>query len=506
MPRKKGARDPDEQEPSPAGDQISAGNIGEGSSVAQGRGARAYTIRIGDVHLNLLPLVVVLVAALGVLAFLLLRPKHPTQMTGRFNVAVAEVGVVDSSGRSVSSADGRSLGDFLYQRLQAAFAEIDPNLQLQYELWPPEYTGPISGKDPAARKLAAEKLAARINANILIYGVIVQDGENSRFSPEFYVAYKGFELANEITGDTELGDAIDVALPFDPQVIVDVDNPALSARTKALSLITLGLAYYSIDNFDQALDYFQSAESTKGWVTTAGKEVAYLMLGNARVRLASKNKTSDGLDQAIQDFDTALKIKPGYGRAMVGRAGAIYLTAFADPENPVSGAIDPARLSEAEQAFQQALSLTDQPAQANLNAKAHFGLGQVYQARALASGDASWLDKARLEYEEVLKDYDGGNTNIADLASHTHARLGLVAATQKDYAAAEEQYRQAINLASPHYRAVYYANLGEVFVLAGQKAQAIDAYQRAVRAAESLGEEATLDKYTSRLQEIEASP
>jgi hypothetical protein len=98
-------------------------------------------------------------------------------------------------------------------------------------------------------------------------------GNSSEVIPEFYVNYRGFEQAQEITGEHGLGKAIRLALPFDPAQFQGVENPALAARVQALNLIAVGLAYYSTDNLNQALEYFSRGEATPGWLSNAGKEV-----------------------------------------------------------------------------------------------------------------------------------------------------------------------------------------------------------------------------------------
>ncbi|MEK7278642.1 MAG: hypothetical protein AAB427_14920, partial [Chloroflexota bacterium] len=324
----------EEQEPAPAqaADQIGVGNVAEGGAVAAGRGARAYSFKVGNVTLDLrlLPVVVVLVAVIGVLGYFLLRPTHPEKMTGGFNVAIAGFTVVDESGSAVKSDEGSKLSKFIYDRLSAGFAELDLKT-VRYELWPPDFTGQIKGKTKEERFVAAEALAGRIDAHVIIYGVVTLAGENSSFAPEFYVNYKGFEQAEEITGQHEMGNPVLVNLPFVAEAIQDVENPAFSARANALSLITIGLAYYSVDDYAEALNYFTQAEATKGWLKNAGKEIVYLLMGNATARQASKDKNSGSLTKAHEFYETALSVNGEYASARVGLAGVLYLIALGDP-------------------------------------------------------------------------------------------------------------------------------------------------------------------------------
>ena len=71
-------------------------------------------------------------------------------------------------------------------------------------------------------------------------------------------------------------------------------------------LITIGLAYYSVEDFENAVDYFQRAADEERWLKTNGKEVVYLMLGNAYVRWASKDNSSEYLPAAAENYAEAL--------------------------------------------------------------------------------------------------------------------------------------------------------------------------------------------------------
>jgi tetratricopeptide (TPR) repeat protein len=119
-------------------------------------------------------------------------------------------------------------------------------------------------------------------------------------------------------------------LPFDYK-LQSVENPALSARASALSLIAIGMAYQSVDNYEQALQFFQRAEETPGWLDSAGKEVIYLLLGNAYARQASLQKSAQPLEAAAQAYEKALALNSQYARAQVGLASVICLQALGDP-------------------------------------------------------------------------------------------------------------------------------------------------------------------------------
>jgi len=373
---------------------------------------------------------------------------------------------------------------------------------LNYGLWPPDYTGRIEGRSADERAKSAAELADRINADVIVYGVLTQSGDRSQFAPEYFVNYKGFEQSPELTGQHAMGSPLRVVLPFKLTELADVENPALSARASALSLITIGLAYYSIDQFDQALDYFHQAEQIKGWLNSAGKEIVYLLIGHAQLQIASKDKTTTTLAAATQAYTTALEINPQYARAAIGQASVLYLEAFTDPQNINANTVDSTQLDAAENAYEAARTLKDAPPTANLSTKIEFGLGQIYLVRAQLRSDDALLAQARAAFETIIRDYQSGNASIADFAGQAYARLGLMARTQKDFPTAIENYQQAIKLVSPAYQAAYTASLGEVYFESGDVAKAVEAYNEAVRIAEFYGDAASAEKYDQRLKQL----
>jgi tetratricopeptide (TPR) repeat protein len=427
---------------------------------------------------------------------------YPMESRYNFNVVVTEFAVLDEDGSPVRSKDGRELADFLFRRLESNLNELD--LKESYEIRPPAHTCPIKGRTREEREDAAAALAERIGAHIIIYGVVEQAGDDPRFAPEFYINYKGFEGAEgseEITGQHELGRPLRVTLPFDADQFQGVENPALSARAEVLSLITVGLSYYATDDYERALDYFTKAEATEGWVRTAGKEVVYVLLGNASAGLTSKTQSTEYLTMTREYYDEALEISPTYARAKIGQAGTLYTTALGDPAVPSWDTVDLEKLDEAAAAYEAALNLGDPPESANIETKVHFGLGQVYLVRAMVVGD-DWLIQAEAEFEQVVEAYEGGNTRITNHAGHAHARLGAIARLRGATDAAVEHYTRATELASPYFQAYYYTRLGEVHAAAGQTDLAIEAYTEAIDRAELYGYEESVTEYNARLNEL----
>ncbi len=428
-----------------------------------------------------------------------LRPTPP--MAGEFNVAIAKFAVLDSSGKKIRSQDGLSVANFLYRRLKSNFERFDLG-DVDYELRSPDVTGEISGKTSQERRQKAQELAAKLHANIIIYGLI-NEGDNPQLMPEFYVNYQGFDQIDEILGQHEIGSPLLITLPFNESEFQDVNNPALSARATALSMITIGLAYYSVDNLEQARAYFSQAAETNGWLDTAGKEIVYFMLGNTYVSQASLEKSSDALTDALIAYQTALSINPSYARARLGQAGVLYLQALGDPAEPVMVENND-KLIQAEKAFLDTLEISDpdQLTEENIGTKVHFYLGQIYIARSQID-DPSWLQTAEGEFDLVIEDYLAGDDRVKELASHAFARRGLIAMIQQDRETAKSFYQSAIEITSPRYKAYYSSKLAEIYFEEGSLDQALETYDKAIQIAEFYGYPQDAQKYLDARNKLE---
>lgn len=490
---------------------------------------------------------VVILLLLGITGFVAWQSKQtaggltlkatatPSQMTSNFNVAIAEFDVVDQNGSPVDSADGRELAKYLFERLPENFANVP--LSLRPEIWPAGYTGKIEGKTPADRQAAAEQRTIAINAHVLIYGQIVKQAEGGQFSPEFVVNYKGFaDNAPEVTGSNLLGKSLFVDLPFDPVSANTGGNPALEARSNALGLITIGLAYYAFDDYINAQKYFSEAIGLPNWLESDGKELAYLLHGNAISRQASIDKEFTHLPEAQQDYAKAWSITQGsYGRALVGQGGIVYLEALTNPLNPTDKNVDREKLAEAEKIFNQALALKNQPASYNIPSKANFSLGQVYQVRGQILGEPGMIAEAIKSYEKVTKAYEcslanaggtppaagtpgagGANSgtppaaagecstkNIQELASFAYARLGLLNAQppEPNYPLAIENYQKSFNISSPYFKSI--ATFSKGVIQLQMAYAALDKAEPEARIAELLGTaQQTLEQGVQRAQTL----
>ncbi len=403
------------------------------------------------------------------------------RMDGDFNVAVAGFTV---DGYPQNPELGTELAGGVASRLQDTYQAWKVDLDMK--VWGPEQTGQLEGQTAETRAAAAEDLAGRIGADMVVYGVVDASGPAWQVTPEFYIYPESFSQGAEIAGPNELGKPFPVYGPSETEKQIDF-NTKMAGRVEVLSRISLGLAYFSSKNYSQAIEQFQLAESLPGWEEYQGKYVLYILLGNAylkssesanRDRLASfqandkdqeshfAQKTLDDLSKAETEFNQAWEANPGYARALVGLAG-VYLgraqLKFSISSNPAD--LDLEMLKLAEEYFQQALTAPIQPSHADIPARAHFGLGQVYLLQTLAGADLP-IEAMIAEFQQVIDAYsDGANPRIRDITTEAHARLGYIydkMMERKDEAA--EEYRKAIELSydAPDRRVIYEKRLEEI--------------------------------------------
>ncbi len=487
------------------GDQFVDISVQESEAVAIGAGAQATVNRIFNLDIRLLPLVIGLVAAVAILGYFLVRTDVPQRMDSEFNVAIAQFAALDAQGNATKSSEGARFANWLYGRVNRGLSESLGELFAgTYLVWPPEYTGTVSGATPAEREANAAALAEKIGADVVVYGVLTPLGNDQLTEIEFYVNHSSFREGADITGGHGLGDALPIGNPFN-ESLVSVENQPLSARAQGLSLIAVGLAYYSVDNFEEAISYFTRADSDRGWMNlrSTGKHVLKLLLGNAYIRQASKERSTSYLSTAQDYYNQALAIDDQYARAEAGLAGVLYLMALGGSDAAATAApIDVTLLEQSEEAFKRALTLRNAPGSANVATKVQFGLGQIYLLRtALDGGD--WLAQARAEFEAIVADFEAGNEQIVDMAAHAYARLGLIKDTiDNDLTGALASYELASKHASPFYQADYRARMGDLYAAACDVEQATIAFQEARSLALQRSDEASFRSYSAKLDSL----
>jgi tetratricopeptide (TPR) repeat protein len=439
-------------------------------------------------------------------------PYPMAETADQFNVVMTPFTHLDRRGRAIRDGEGERLAAQLFGILQGNVAGLEVGKRVA--LRGPDEGCPLPGATADARAQGAVGLAQAVNANIILYGVISDTVDGPRFLPEFHVAYRGFEQAAEITGPFAMGRGITVDLPVTPEQFQGSSHPA-AVRTRGLSLIVLGLAAYSRDNYQEAAGYFQQAAEKVGLLADEGQEIAYLFLGNADLRRASMERDSALLDPAEANYTKARDLAAGAGRpsarAQLGLANVLYARALGDLKERSIYNVQIALLDQAEQAYQDVLGM-DAPPSAQVPLKVAFDLGQVYLLRYLVFG-GEWLAQAEAQFTQVTAAYAGAEKNgdreaqavIQPLAAEAYASLGTAANLRQEIEKAITLYEQAAGMASPRRQVAHYVAAGDICVQSGQSERGRAYYDKAERVAHDVvRDQALIDMVRKRQEKLAA--
>lgn len=388
------------------------------------------------------PLAAILLVVLaigGALAYPTLEPLwNVWPMTGGFNIAVADIGVLQPDGSMRSSEFGRQISTTLYRTLVDAYRQaqatgFDRDVLLWHDTLGRDdgknvTLGFISGQHADDRTANAATLARKIDAQMVVYGYLTEATNPESLQLEFY--FDGQERAGEpsdLWGGFVLGGAIQpvVAYAVNPDSAKLTLSEALTPRGRTLFWMTQALSYALANRPERGLEILQAAEpAVANWPADSGKAIFYLVLGElARV---SRNFTA-----ATTALQTALALDPKLIPALTS-LGSVYIDraqlfpyrtqsapagmeACISLENVENSSPDlAAAIADSEEAIrllQQAVALADDQA-ASLAARARMALGLAYRSRAalhLLQGDlqgaAAPLQQAETALNQALAAY-----------------------------------------------------------------------------------------------------
>jgi tetratricopeptide (TPR) repeat protein len=345
-----------------------------------------------------------------------------------------------------------------------------------FDVLHPSDAGFISAKTSVERAQQAISLAERVNAHIVIYGVVEEQGSNIIISPEFLVATKYIQDAEEILGQHRLGTPIDIADSAENLSSLISFNKKLTDRSSALASITLGLFSYFIRDYTSARQFFQQADSLSSWDASEGKEVLYILTGNTEAK--------DGdLESADLYYQKAIALNHEYARGYIGRATVTFRQAILD-----SNHVDYDKVSEAISFFNDGLSAKDQPSFSHIDFKAQFGLGEASLLLTQA-GIENELDAAESHFQFVVNYFlDNPDDLLRERAAQAYAHLGLIAYIKnKDMSNVGKYYESAASLSiehNPDLAAQYWKKLAALYLEQNDVNSAMIYIKKAIQTAE----------------------
>lgn len=375
-----------------------------------------------------------LTSVLAILAYLLVGDniklyvdqiiQRPTQMTGDFNIAVAQFGQVTNEG-IISSALATEISKLLFNFLDSEYQGVGFNLDVQI----------------AHNKIGiltedreAEQLAEAIDADVIIYGSIFVDGQEARLSPKFYVAKRANAQINtrELTGQHQLA----VPILFDISSLTSQEeiNNKLSSRAALLVYFTEGLIHYSAKDLKAANLAFQKAiDEAKKYGQFDGQEVVYL--ASSEVSRLEKN-----YEQASRDVNQALALNPDYGRGYIALGNIYYDQAVLN--------WDLDKLDQARLYFKKALQAKEKPTGAYIDEKANVSLGNIFVVSAQSTGDDKLFALAIDYYKRVITQYEQNkDERLKNIAANAYFGVGAAYERQGNYTQAIDAYQECIELA-----------------------------------------------------------
>lgn len=397
------------------GGNVIIANISEGASnVVVGIGnIQIGRIQIGTFKVPTLPVVATLlfVVAVGT-TFLWLTQVPATMPVSRLNVAVADIGLADPDGQLSTSDDGRNLSEWIFRELETGLEDIPTGQPIVWHdsmgpLGKRTKIGMIDGVGADDRTNSAAALAERLNANVVIYGVLSASGNNATFAPEFYVG-DVLDQASELVGPHQLGEPIEVRLPIDPYDLRTGEylRSELGTRIEALAWLTYAIVLDRNGDHESAFEVLGEAESELiDWRPDQGKEILHYFQGREALYLGREDPS--WLEEAEQAYLRALVVNPDYARAHIGLGGVYYSLAQGQtPEARLnSDAIDLA-ISH----YELAIEGEEASPGSHIELKGRLGLGlalrllgDAYINSASFESAASVLDGAIDHMEQALE-------------------------------------------------------------------------------------------------------
>jgi tetratricopeptide (TPR) repeat protein len=339
--------------------------------------------------------------------------SSPSKMTGLFNLAVAPFGVADGGDASAK--------DVAVSIAQAAYEELRRGSGAGTQVRSPAEVGSFSSLDALARK---------INADVVVYGDLRDGDLRSSITPNLYVAPRRLPGAEELVGGLALGAAI--SSPGSAVANIETRRELarrMSRRMAALNEFVAGLASFARDDFKESRRRFQLALATLE--PAAGRGLMYLFIGSAAARQGQ-------YAAAAENYQQALKVSPGFGRARLGLAEVLFQRGKG---SCTAKTVRSRMLQRARAQYTRARSSPDKTGLADIPTKVSLGLGRIDVCLAESGNGARW-DAARAHLRAVIAEYDRGNARVRELAAQAYAALAIADAPPSR--APKERYAQAI--------------------------------------------------------------
>ncbi len=283
----------------------------DASRAAAAREARARTMQRALAISSVVLLVLAIVAALLAFDVISLRPAD--QMSGDFNIAVAEFAVLNESGELVKGDGGRRVAERLGATLQSEFAQR-PEVQVWFDSPTLEQehnvTIGVVGLPPLRATPPAEASAA-LNADVVIHGDIRPAGNGNALTLRFYLRPQFEADFSQMVGFHEFTARVPVFDPANPREEVWRELDPLSG---ALAWLIQGLRQEILGDQAAALAAFEQAATL-----APDSDVVQYFLGQEHFYSAQRAGGDETqLAAAETAFNESLRLNPDNARASIG--------------------------------------------------------------------------------------------------------------------------------------------------------------------------------------------
>jgi hypothetical protein len=220
------------------------------------------------------------------------KPPPPPVMRGTLNLAMADFASPDSRGRRAAKATAKLATDVATSVADLLTEQLRPTAsRMRIEIRGPAQFPQIRGASQTARAQAAKQRAGQIDADIVVYGTLSTDGNTISLQPELYLSDSIQGDTGELVGDHPWGSIIELlGSPESNPLATQLFGEPLSARTKALASMILGIWHYQAGQPSAALQHLHAAAENPAWRDQQGKQVVYLFLGNAAERQGAQEQ------------------------------------------------------------------------------------------------------------------------------------------------------------------------------------------------------------------------
>lgn len=453
------------------------------------------------------------------------KSKYNTSpMSGNLNIVVAQFSDMTSKECKLNDKAGLLIADAFYIRLNQDITndQFYRDSGLQVELRSPSEIYPLSGESVEQITKSAAKLAEKINAHIVVYGVLTCSAitQTPSFEVFFYVAPSSISDAQELLGEFSFSSNTLYGEINPGEDFVEL-NKNLQRKIEIISLVVKSIASFLGENYPQSLGYITTALDSSLWDTQDGQEVLYIIAGNIDSKYAlnlqvndENSKATEAIEQARSYYENAnrLTIEQGkgrYARAFVGLAGVegFYSIRISIQTNDLKD-MDLSALDKKLEMLDKAESAPYQPETASIPEKVAFERAQIELTLYQLDSDPKHLTHAMSYYKNVVQAYEDGDIQIREIAAHSHSGLAIIARYEGEQDIAIDEYKSAIRITRiPSLQAQYLLQIGNTYYQNGDLNNALEYYKEVLKRKKDLQNRvppSTISEIENRVLEIEA--